>query len=78
MKIETTTTQAALIDKYFSYSGCKLDLITAIDSELSIIFIILTNDCSFVNLVPRYRPNEINVFYNNIRIKFVKTVENGN
>jgi hypothetical protein len=53
-------------------------MITAIESNTSILFIIITNDYSFVNLQPAYIPAEINIFYNNIRIKFNKIVENGN
>jgi len=78
MKLKHTTAQAELVEKYFLYYGCKLDMITAIDSENSIMFIVITNDFSFLNLVPKYKPDEINIFYNNIRIKFNKTVENGN
>jgi adenylate kinase family enzyme len=77
MKIKHTTTQAQLVEKFFTYYGCKLEMITAIDSDNSIMFIIITNDFSFVNLVPKYKPDEINIFYNNVRIKFNKTVENG-
>lgn len=76
-KIKHTTAQATLVEKYFSYYGCKLELITAIESDISIMFIIITNDFSFVNLVPKYKPDEINIFYNNVRIKFNKTIENG-
>jgi hypothetical protein len=78
MKIKHTTTQAKLVDKYFTYYGCKLDHITAIDSENSIMFIVVANGYNFMNLVPRCKPDEINIFYNNVRIKFNKTVENGN
>jgi hypothetical protein len=73
----TKTTQAKTIDKYFSYYGSSLELITAIDSENSIIFIIVTNQYSFINLIPRYKPDELNIFANHIKIKFIKTIENG-
>ena len=72
------TVQYKLIEEYFSYIGCRLDLITAIDSSHSIIFIVVTDNCSFVNLKPKFAPDEINVFFNNVRIKFLKTVANGN
>ena len=77
MKIQSATAQAQLVEKYFTYYGCKLEMITAIYSQNSIMFIIITNDYSFVNLKPKYNPDEINIFYNNVRIKFNKTVENG-
>ena len=73
----TKTTQAQTIDKYFSYYGCSTEFITALDSEKSIIFIIVTNQYSFINLIPRYRPDELNIFANHIKIKFIKTIENG-
>lgn len=77
MKLKNETPQAKLVENYFTYYGCKLEMITAIDSDNSIMFIIITNDYSFVNLVPKYKPDEINIFYNNVRIKFNKTIENG-
>ena len=77
-KIKHKTAQAELVEKFFTYYGCKLEMITAIDSPNSIMFIIITNNFSFVNLVPKYKPDEINIFYNNVRIKFNKTIENGN
>lgn len=73
----TKTTQAKTIDKYFIYYGGSTEFITALDSEKSIIFIIVTNQYSFINLIPRYRPDELNIFANHIKIKFIKTIENG-
>ena len=77
-KPENQTNQHKLVEKYFKYYGGKLDMITAIESHTSIMFIIITNDFSFINLQPAFIPDEINIFYNNIRVKFNKTVENGN
>jgi hypothetical protein len=72
------TKQRKIVEKYFSYFGCSTDMITAIDSEYSVTFIITCSNFTFVNLIPRYTPDDISIFHNNIRIKFNKTIEHGN
>jgi len=73
----TLTKQRKLIEKYFSYYGVSNNMITAIDNEFTIMFIITCSNFTFVNLIPRYMPDDIAIFHNNVRIKFTKTIENG-
>lgn len=73
----TKTNQRKLMEKYFSYFGCSTDMITAIDNDTTIMFIITCSNFTFVNLTPKYRPDDIAIFHNNIRIKFIKIIENG-
>lgn len=71
------TKQHHLIEKYFSSVGCNYDLITAIDNDTHIIFIILIKENSKINLKPLQPIDEFGIFFNNLRIKFFKTVANG-
>jgi hypothetical protein len=71
------TKQFKLVEKYFSFFGCSIDRITAIQNDTSVIFIITCTNFSFVNLIPKFKPDDISIFHNNIRIKFIKTIENG-
>ena len=71
------TKQFKLVEKYFSFFGCSIDRITAIQNDTSVTFIITCTNFSFVNLIPKFKPDDISIFHNNIRIKFIKTIENG-
>jgi len=73
----TLTKQRKLIEKYFSYYGVSNNMITAIDNEFTVMFIITCSNFTFVNLIPKYTPDDIAIFHNNVRIKFTKTIENG-
>ena len=66
-----------LIEKYFSYHDVSDNMFTAIDNDTKVMFIITCNNFTFVNLIPKYRPDDIAIFHNNIRIKFLKTIEHG-
>jgi len=71
------TKQFKLVEKYFSFFGCSIDRITALQNDTSVTFIITCTNFSFVNLIPKFKPDDISIFHNNIRIKFIKTIENG-
>ena len=73
----TPTKQRKLIEQYFSYYGVSDNNIVAINNETTVMFIITCSNFTFVNLTPKYRPDDIAIFHNNIRIKFIKTIENG-
>lgn len=73
----TPTKQRKLIEKYFSYYGVSDQNIVAIENDTRVMFIITCSNFTFVNLIPKFTPDDIAIFHNNIRIKFFKTIENG-